>query len=333
MNIVVSLFIILVLTLIPLFAAGSTSMQYLFGVVIPYAAIAIFLVGIVVRVLKWAKAPVPFRISTTCGQQKSLPWIKNNNLESPHNSSGVVGRMLLEVLFFRSLFRNTSAELKNNEKLVYGSNKWLWAAGLLFHYSFLIIFLRHFKYFVEPTPVFVTWIQYVDSIFEIGLPLLYLTDIFIVLAASFLFLRRIFDSRIRYISLINDYFPLLLILGIAITGILMRYFIKVDIVSVKELGTGLLSLQPAIPENISPLFYVHFFFVCTLIAYFPFSKLMHMGGVFLSPTRNLANNNRMKRHVNPWNPDVKVHTYEEYEEEFHQVMKAANLPLEKEYKD
>ena len=46
-----------------------------------------------------------------------------------------------------------------------------------------------------------------------------------------------------------------------------------------------------------------------LFAYFPFSKLMHMGGVFLSPTRNLANNNRMRRHVNPWNPEVEVHTY------------------------
>jgi hypothetical protein len=67
-----------------------------------------------------------------------------------------------------------------------------------------------------------------------------------------------------------------------------------------------------------------------LLAYFPFSKLMHMGGVFLSPTRNMANNNRSKRHVNPWSYPVKVHTYEEWEEEFHDKMKAAGLPLEKE---
>jgi len=99
---------------------------------------------------------------------------------------------------------------------------------------------------------------------------------------------------------------------------------------VKELGVGLLALHPALPEGISPLFYIHLFLVSALIAYFPFSKLMHLGGVFLSPTRNLANNNRMKRHVNPWNYDVKVHTYEEYEEEFRDVMKAAGLPLEKE---
>ena len=56
---------------------------------------------------------------------------------------------------------------------------------------------------------------------------------------------------------------------------------------------------------------------------------MHMGGVFLSPTRNLANNSRMRRHVNPWNYPVKVHTYEEWEEEFRDKMKAAGLPLER----
>jgi hypothetical protein len=55
-----------------------------------------------------------------------------------------------------------------------------------------------------------------------------------------------------------------------------------------------------------------------------------MAGVFLSPTRNLANNNRSVRHVNPWNYPVKVHTYEEYEEEFREFMKDAGIPVEKE---
>jgi len=121
-----------------------------------------------------------------------------------------------------------------------------------------------------------------------------------------------------------------LIAGIAVTGILMRYFIKVDLISVKTLAVGLFSLRPTLPDGISPLFFIHLFLVSSLIAYFPFSKLMHMGGVFLSPTRNLANNNRMKLHINPWNYPVKVHTYEEYEDEFRELMKGAGLPLEKE---
>jgi len=67
-----------------------------------------------------------------------------------------------------------------------------------------------------------------------------------------------------------------------------------------------------------------------LLAYFPFSKLMHAPGVFLSPTRNLANDSRAKRHINPWSYPVKVHTYEEYEDEFRDAMKEAGLPVEKE---
>ena len=76
-------------------------------------------------------------------------------------------------------------------------------------------------------------------------------------------------------------------------------------------------------------FFIHLFFVSVLFAYFPFSKLMHMGGVFLSPTRNLANNNRTVRHVNPWNTPADLHTYEEWEDEFRDKLEAAGLPVER----
>ena len=110
----------------------------------------------------------------------------------------------------------------------------------------------------------------------------------------------------------------------------MRYFTKTDLSAVKQLAMGIISFHPVMPEGIGLMFYIHLFLVCVLLVYFPFSKLMHLGGVFLSPTRNLANNNRMKRHANPWDYPVKVHTYEEYEDEFRDVMKAADMPLEKE---
>ena len=44
-----------------------------FGIVIPYTAAVVFVLGILHRIWKWAGAPVPFHIPTTCGQQKSLP--------------------------------------------------------------------------------------------------------------------------------------------------------------------------------------------------------------------------------------------------------------------
>ena len=58
----------------------------------------------------------------------------------------------------------------------------------------------------------------------------------------------------------------------------MRYVFKTDIVAVKELAIGLVTLHPMVPAGISPLFFVHLFLVCVLFAYFPFSKLMHAPG-------------------------------------------------------
>ena len=77
------------------------------------------------------------------------------------------------------------------------------------------------------------------------------------------------------------------------------------------------------------MFYGHLFLVCVLLAYFPVSKLTHMAGVFLSPTRNMANSNRRVRHINPWDYPVKVHTYAEYEDDLRDKMKVAGIPVEK----
>jgi len=309
--------------------AGPGASQYLFGVVIPYVAIAVFLVGVVYRVLKWASAPVPFRIPAVCGQQKTLPWIRSSRFDSPHNMLGVIGRMALEVLLFRSLFRNTQVSLTPAKRLVYGSSKYLWLGALAFHWTFLIIFLRHTRFFLEPTPGFLHILEYWDGFLQLTAPTLFMTDAVIVGALLYLLGRRIASPLVRYISLPADYFALFVLLGVAISGISMRYFTKVDLVAVKELCMGLVTLQPVLPEALGMPFFIHVFFVSVLFAYFPFSKLMHMGGVFLSPTRNLANNNRMRRHINPWNAPVEVHTYQQWEDEFRDKLKASGYALER----
>ncbi len=318
------------LALIAYIGVGAAHLNYLFGVIIPYAAFAIFIIGIIYRVLQWAARPVPFRIPTTAGQEKSFPWIKQNKIDNPSSGLGVIIRMAFEVLLFRSLFRNTRTELTGGPKLSYASAKWLWMAGLAFHWTFLIILVRHLRLFLEPVPSSIKLVESLDSFFQVGAPLLYLTDVIFLFAVTYLFLRRVFIPQLRYISLPADYFPLFLIFGIGATGVLMRYFFKVSVVSAKELTMGFVNFNPKIPEGIGVIFYIHLFLISILFAYFPFSKLTHMAGVFLSPTRNLANNNRAKRHINPWNYHVKVHTYEEYEDDFREFMKDAGIPVEKE---
>lgn len=329
----VSFFAVIALVLLAFVGVKALNLHILFGIIIPYLAAITFFIGLVNRVVKWGRIPVPFRIPTTCAQEKSLPWIKRSlgdKLDNPENTLQVVGRMMLEVLTFRSLFRSTKTELREGPKLVYWSSKFLWLAALAFHYSFLTVLVRHLRLVTEPVPSPVNLIASVDGFFQVTVPALQMSGIVLLAAATYLLIRRLVIPQVRYISLPADYFPLFLIMGIAISGILMRYFYKVDMVSVKELTIGLASLHPKIPEGIGVMFYIHLFLVSVLFAYFPFSKLVHMAGVFLSPTRNLANTSRMKRHINPWNYPVKVHTYEEYENEFREKMKEAGLPLEKE---
>ncbi|MCW5977137.1 MAG: sulfate reduction electron transfer complex DsrMKJOP subunit DsrM [Bryobacteraceae bacterium] len=301
----------------------------LIAVAIPYAAIAIFLIGFSYRIVRWSLSPVPFRIPTVCGQQKSLPWIKAGYLESPWTRMGVVARMALEILLFRSLFRNTRAELRQGPKLSYLESKFLWLGALAFHWSFLVILLRHLRFFLEPVPAFVGAIEAADGFFQVSLPVLYLTDVVILVALGYLLARRIWNAQARYISLPSDYLALALLIGLAGTGVIMRYFTRVDVIAAKQFALGLATFSPVAPENLGVMFYAHLFTLSALIAYLPFSKLVHMGGVFLSPTRNLANDNRARRHVNPWNYPVKVHTYQEWEDEFREKIAAAGLPLER----
>ncbi len=333
-----SLLAVFVLALIAYLGASIGPVQWLFGVFIPYLAVLVFIGGFISRVAGWSKSAVPFRIPTTCGQQKSMPWIKQAKIDNPSTGFGVFIRMALEILTFRSLFRNTRMKLKSGPTLTYNLEIFLWVGALAFHYAFLTTVLRHFRFFLEPVPWCLQLLEKADSFFRVeilydpiqfGLPGIYISGIILLAAVTYLFLRRLFIAKVRYISLASDFFPLFLIMGIAFTGILMRYFAKVDITAIKQLTMGLVTFNWSIPPGISPLFFIHLFFVSILLIYFPFSKLMHLGGVFLSPTRNLTANTREKRHVNPWNYPVKVHTYQAYEDDFREKMIEAGLPVDK----
>jgi nitrate reductase gamma subunit len=331
MGALISLIAVAALALVALLAVAAGDLRFLFGVVIPGVAFAVFLGGILYRVVRWGRSTVPFRIPTTCGQQKTLPWMRNEELDNPSGMMGALGRMALEVLFFRSLFRNHNVELNpGKEKVSYIGTKYLWAAGMAFHWTMLVIVLRHFRFFVEPVPGWVTALQSIDGFFQVGVPVFYATSVIFVAALGYLLLRRLADVKLRYISLPSDYFALYLLLGIGISGLLMRHLEKVDVVQVKAAIAGWASLQPTVPVGVGIMYFIHVFLVSALLVYFPFSKLLHMPGVFLSPTRNLANTNRAVRHLNPWNPDVKVHTYPEWEEEFRDKLVAAGYPLDKE---
>jgi nitrate reductase gamma subunit len=194
------------------------------------------------------KTPSPLKIPTT---------------PAPMNSAGVVLRMIPEVLFFRSLLKGGTAE------------KILWLGGWTFHVCFLFIVLRHLRFFTYPVPGWVMSFQ------EIGI----WAGLIFPLALLLLIVRRFLNDRLMVISLFQDYFILLLIIGIGLTGLLLKYFIRTNLVDVKAFILGLLTLSPvSLPS--STLFLIHFCLVLLLLIYFPFSKLIHAWGVLMSPTNS-----------------------------------------------
>lgn len=70
---------------------------------------------------------MPFCIPTTCGQQQSLPWIRNALIDNPSTGFGAASRVALEVPLFRSLFRNQRSDL-HEDRYVHGESKALWLA-------------------------------------------------------------------------------------------------------------------------------------------------------------------------------------------------------------
>jgi nitrate reductase gamma subunit len=178
----------------------------------------------------------------------------------PSTEAGAALRVAGDVLIFPSLFK---------------ADKALWAGAWVLHVALAAILFRHLRYFTFPVPSLVLYMETVALIFGyiFGAAILYL------------FWRRLALPRSLYISNVPDYFALALLGGIAATGILVSYWLHVSIVDVKAYVLGLMTLHPVAPPN-HPLFLVHLTLVLILMIYFPFSKLLHAGGIFFSPARN-----------------------------------------------
>jgi nitrate reductase gamma subunit len=62
MNVLISLLLVAGLFVVGMFGPGVTP-AWVFAVVIPYAAVTLFVVGLAIRVMGWAGVPVPSSFS------------------------------------------------------------------------------------------------------------------------------------------------------------------------------------------------------------------------------------------------------------------------------
>lgn len=224
-----------------------------------YFATIALVAGLAFKIFDYSRTPAPLKIPTT---------------PAPMTNAGVVYRMAKEVTVFESLFK---------------SNKWIWVFGWLFHFGMLLVLIRHLRYFVNPIPEWLVFVQ----------PFGKYASFMMVLGLAGLFARRFLVDRVRYISTPSDYLWLVVLIGIGLSGMTTTFIAHTDIVALKAFFMGLMTfdIQP-LPED--PVILAHLVLVSLLMTLFPISKLLHAPGVFFSPTRNQADNPREHRHVAAW---------------------------------
>lgn len=171
--------------------------------IVLYVTVAVFALGVLQRVIRYASIPAPLKIPTT---------------PAPTTRAGVILRMLREIVFFESLFKAT---------------KWTWLFGWAFHFGLLLALLAHLRYFVDPVWWWVALLSQVSP--YAGMLMLF--------GLAGLLARRCFVDRVRYISAPSDFLMLVFLMAIALSGLAMRYWVHADIVQVKLFAMGLLGFD------------------------------------------------------------------------------------------
>ncbi|EHR72139.1 nitrate reductase gamma subunit [Burkholderiales bacterium JOSHI_001] len=171
-----------------------------------YAATAMLVVGVGLKLGRYWRVPAPLLIPTT---------------PAPTTAPGVVLRLAREVAFFESLFK---------------ASKWTWGFGWMFHAALLLVLLRHVRYVQQPVADVIVFIQ----------PFGIYAGFAMVAGLAGLWARRFLVDRVRYISTPSDHLHLALLISIGLTGLGMRFVAPTDIVALKAFMLGLvrLDIQP-----------------------------------------------------------------------------------------
>ena len=136
------------------------------------------------------------------------------------------------------------------------TNDLLWIGEWIFHWTFLLVVLRHLVFFLNPVPGWVAFLQPSGIFAGYLLPL------------SLIYVLSVKLSREKGYFPSYNFFLLILLLFLSVTGILLRTIFRSDLVAVKGFVLGIVGLSPH-PVPLSFFFAAHFSLVLVFILYVP----------------------------------------------------------------
>jgi len=226
-------------------------MNILIGAVLPLITLVVFVGGMIYRIYVW----------------NSLPSPKMTLFPAPKSGRERFVEVMKETFFFKSLFKG---------------DKTLWALGWVFHVMLALIFIGHFRVFSAIPDNILAWMGLTpDNIDTLSLVTGGGAGVIILACLIAILVRRLEVQRVREISTSGDYFALILLIAIILTGDAMRFISHFDLKDTHEYFYGLVTFSSVnLPDN--GWFITHYLLGQLLLIYIPFSKILHFGGIFFT---------------------------------------------------
>jgi nitrate reductase gamma subunit len=223
---------------------------YFVGGVLPYLAVAVFVIGMAYRFKIWFTTKQPGKMYLNTSQEPTL-----------------VKGVLAEAIFFPSLFRG---------------DRVLWAMAWFFHATLALVFVGHFRVVTGLLDTMMLSMgMNAAQIDQMSSTSGGVAGALLLATGILLFVRRLTIPRVRDISGPPDFFALLLLIAIISTGNAMRLGAHFDLSLTREWVTSLLAFStPVVPQN--DMFLLHALLGFSLFMYIPFSKILHFGGIFFT---------------------------------------------------
>lgn len=228
------------------------TIEFLLAYITPYIAVIVFVGGLAYQMYRWQqKKPVPAHLSL---------------YPRPESPLGRLADTLVDMFTMKGLFQ---------------VNRLLWAGGFIMHIGLLLLLVGHVRVVTDYYFLW-DWLGWGGAETHTFSVVAGLTAGFLfMIPLIYLFLRR-WGGPVKWLSTPEDYFILVLLLGIAVTGNHMRLVLEVDQHAMREFMQGLFLFNwKPVPESAGVSFIWHFALVQILMIYFPFGKLLHtIGSVF-----------------------------------------------------
>ena len=227
-------------------------MLFFLGYILPYLAAAVFLAGMGWQTWTWLRTPAPFSLTL---------------LLTVTEGDHPVAAVAKELMVFRSLLRSDRA-------------LWLWAWSM--HVALALIIVGHLVGIGLLARQFCYLGLSAESSAWLSTTSGTALGLLMAVALAMLFWRRLAVAEVRRLSDPSDYFDLLLLMAVVLSGLWLRASANgLNSAAVRAYMAGLLTCQWApIPNQWS--FVMHFSLVNLLLLYFPFSKLVHLSGALVS---------------------------------------------------